>query len=877
MAIPRADATAGQRLKALEDKVRRPALQPTVTLAASAPAAVAKNSLLFDSSNGNAPSYWDGQAWVPVRDETIAVAQATADAALAEAGSDGTPPSASPDPVSLAGVGYFILKWTPIVNADPVTYEVHVSATSGFTPGSGTLVGQTSSSQFIVKALPGPEPGDGEPDTRVLDYDTTYYAVIVAKDADGVAAQSAETVCTLTRVTGPDLAANSVTADNIVTATITGDKFSANVIVAGVFKTAETGQRVEWGTDGIQAYKPDNSQMINVPTDGSEGLIDIEVIARGLTATDGASLSGTSELNADATLTLQQGITPPSFMPQVGVTYDTIQIVTTGLSAAQKTGALGTFDLVPSEIYCMEWKDAATDYWVLHQIRSNGTRAWFFRVSDGAPLPNGGGGAYFTDYTNWEYYSVVEITSGAHAGVYRMGRWIPHGAANDFYLTSPQGINRYSRQNGNVAPTLGTDGTDIFVAEVVNTDDLRVRYFVPTGTGENLASPTSTTESTTGFTMLNGLCTILYGNFDMGSGRYVVAHRATNFDVQMLTVSAGAFYPGGSGNNWASANKAADTWECPTTNRRAMAWDAANSVFWTFGGDGFMYKHTSERWDPAVNSSTYWAETTYYDSAGTTHETTPGPAKSYLAKRRAKNFFTPPALTLGGADDPDNYRLYMARGATAPANSAYHLQYTGATNTAWQTMATATANPPTSNNFPGATPAEIKNPAGTLSIKADGSIAAASMTKGGIAVAVEGPYYYAWVSSQAGVAQNTTTTLAGYTSLGSSGITVSSGVFTLPRAGRYRIYGQQYWAAQASPVGSRIAQWQHNSTNVASATVAAQNSALTGSYSVATGTTIVAAANDTVRFKFTHDAGGTSAPITSARDLTFIVIEYIGA
>jgi hypothetical protein len=122
------------------------------------------------------------------------------------------------------------------------------------------------------------------------------------------------------------------------------------------------------------------------------------------------------------------------------------------------------------------------------------------------------------------------------------------------------------------------------------------------------------------------------------------------------------------------------------------------------------------------------------------------------------------------------------------------------------------------------------------------------------------------------------TTLTGYTTLASSGITLSSGVFTLPRAGRYRLYGQQYWQAQASPSGKRLAQWQQNSTNVASVTEAAQGTALTDFYAICTGTTIVAAANDTVQFKFMHTIpSGTSAPTVTARDLTFITIEYIGA
>jgi hypothetical protein len=881
----------------------------------AAPTVAELGDLWYDTDDKNKPYYCSAVGpvvWTAVRDATIADAQSTADAAAAAAAAaqasannalpDGSPPSSSPVPMSQAGLGFFILKWTPISNHDPVTYEVHVSATDGFTADSTTLVGQTTASQFMVKALPGPPPADGEADPRVLDYDTTYYARIIARDADGAAAQSAEVVATAVRATGIDLAVDSVTADQIVAGTLTGDLFAASVVVAGTFKTADTGQRVEFGTAGIQAYKSDNTKMINLPTDGSQGLIDLEVIARGLTATDGASLSGTSQLTKDATLSLQNGITSPSFTPQVGVTYDTKFITTSTLTSTQKTGPLGTFDLAADEVYCMEWKDFTTDYWVLHQVRLNGTRAWFFRVDTGAPFDIGGG-TYFTDYVDWAYYSVWQITASGTGssknGVYRMGRWIPSGADNTYYLQSPAGLNRYSRQNGSNAPAIGSDGNDIFVAEVIS-GSLRVRYFVPTGTGENLASPTSTVESGQGFSSTNGLCTILVGNFDVGTGRYVVAQRGVNFNVQQLNVFGGAFYPGGSGNNWASVNKSAETWESPTTNRRAIAWDGGNSCFWTFGADGFMYKHTSEVWDPAVSSSTYWAKTTFYDSAGTTHETTPGPAKSYNANRRSKNFFSPPALTLGGTDDPDNFRLYMARGTTAPANTSYHLQYTGTASTMWTTMATATAVPPTTNNFPGANPGKITNPAGTLVIDATGAITGVTgtfsgavstgaltpsslnvsgtttlgttATKGGNAIAVEGPYYYAWLSSVSNVATGNFGTLTGYTTLGSSGITLSSGNFTLPRTGRYRLYVQAYWGLQVTPVGKRIIQWVRGATILASGTVAP--SSLT-EVVVSTEVSLIATAGDVVFSQFYHTAGGSSAP-TTGRDITFITIDWLG-
>ena len=698
-----------------------------------------------DPGESNIVPQWPGDianlndVVVPAIQADVLTAQTTADTAittantaaddaadaLAAATTDGNPPASSPAAEVIGGIEILLVRWIPVSNADPVTYKVDVSTTTGFTPDSTTLAGTTSASQFTIKALPGDPPASpDDPDPRVLLYDTTYYVKVTATDGDGAASPGTQGSAMIFQVTGANLAADTVTAAQIAAGTITGDLLSASVIVSGEIKTGEDGQRVQLGPDGLKAYKSDNSLMVNLPTtEGEEALIDAEVISRGLTVLGGASFQGASEVTADASVTLMRGVGSPSATPQVGPTYDTIPISTTSIASGSKAGALGTFDLVPSEVRCIEWKDAATDYWVIHQVRPNGTRAWFFRVSDGAPIQVGG--LYFNDYTDWAFSSIVQIPSGGtHPGVYRMGRWIPSGSAMTYYLWSPAGLNRYSRQNGVAEPALGTDGDSIFTAEVISTS-LRVRYWVPNGDGNNLVTPFATYESGQGFATSNGLCTIEVGNFDLGTGRYAVSQRGVGYDAQLLNIFGTGMFPGGSGNNWASVNKNAQSFESPTTNRRGQAWDSANSCFWTFAADGLMYKHTGEIWDPVVASSNYWAKLTYYDSdaTGGTHETTPGSEKTYFAKRRSKNSFTVPSIPdNGGTNDPDQVKLYMARGSSAPANSSYHLQYSGSTSTTWTTMATATATPPTSNTFPSATPATIVNDDAALVISGAGTI-----------------------------------------------------------------------------------------------------------------------------------------------------------
>lgn len=849
-------------------------------------------ALWYDTNDGNHPYRWDGGtlAWISIQDAAIAAAQATADDALAEATTDGAAPTASPDPFALAGLGMFIARWAPIVNADPVRYEVHVSATLGFTATAGdsdTLVGTTSGSQFVVRALPGPEPDPGDPDPRTLVYGTTYYVRIIAIDDDGAAPQSLQAVASVFQVTGIDIAFDSVAAGHIVTGTLTGDLFAATVIFAGTFKTAETGQRVWTGTSGIQGYRSDGSLMISIPTeDGQEILLDGEIIARGMTVIGGASFESLeNEFRADSAVTLMRGLTAPSASPQVQVAYDTLQPSTAGLTALQKTntdpdfGLGGPFDLVPSEVSHIEWRTDSGGYFVIHQQRTNGTRSWHFDAA-GAPVDIFGTGVYFSDLKDWETWSTTVMTtsSAPKNGTYVLFRFIPN---NTYYVSAPVGINRYSRQNGVAPPCIGNNGADLYIAEVISSTHLNIRYFVPDGSGGNMPAPTVAYESTAGYTAAAGLCAITNGSFDMGGARYMTAERNNGTNVRMLVTSgtnANSIFPGGTSLNWGSANLQAETFESPTTNRKGVAWDGTQ--FWTYSGDGFLYKHTGEKWDPVVASSVYWGQLTFYDSdaAGTgTHETMPGVFKSYVAKRRSKNTLViPPIPDNGGTDDPNTIRFYIGRGATQPSNANMHLQYEGSTNTSFTTLATATATPPTSSNFPATNAAKIRNDDDGLVIDGTGLGKFVTLRRGADDVAIQGPYGYFILNgahTTAGTAafSNITNWQAEVTAFG---IVLGSGTTaTVPRAGRYRVTLQISYPASAN-AGSIWADVRKNgAVTPLLSTLVPPTTANSGT--VAGSKTVTLAANDTLQCRSCKSSAGTAAIGTSA-ELTFWQIEWVG-
>lgn len=680
--------------------------------------------------------------WSLAGNVSLASAAVSGDAWPIEVSTDGFAPASSPDPTALSGIEMIAVRWTPITNADPVTYQVHISTTLGFTPDSTTLIGTTDASSFWIKGLPGPDPAPGDIDTRTLQYDIAYYIRIVATDADGAAAPSLQAVGSVFQVTGVNLAADSVTAQNIVAGSLTGELFSASVVVAGTFKSGETGQRVEWGAAGIQGYRSDGSLILNIPTDGSTALFDGEFIIRGATITGGISIQNSqNEMTADSAMTLMSGVVSPSATPAVTVVWDSVRPSTASLTAAQKTGTDpqwglgGPFDFDASAVSNIEWKPAE-NMWIFQHIRPNGTRSWYFNP-DGTPKDRYGTGVYFSDVKDWEIWSTTEIYSGAKAGVYTIFRFIPSGTT--WYINGPGGFNQYNRLNTGGTPALGNNGTDFFIAEIVSGSHLRVNFHSMGPDGTTLPGPGTTYEAAAGFS--TSLCGIQFSStgFDIGSPRYAVAQRGVSYDARLLERSGTVLIPGGSGG-WASSTAAAESWESPTTNRRGQFWDGTN--FYTLGGDGLLYKHSAERWDPSVTPSNIWHGLTFKDTdaAGTgTHQTKMGPLKMTTHKRRAKLQLVAPAVPdNGGVDDPDKVQWYAQRLAVSPTSpwAGMFAQgspiggITGPASLQLTTLATTGANPPTTNTFPASNPAKFRNADDTLSIDGSGAIKGSSIAIG---------------------------------------------------------------------------------------------------------------------------------------------------
>jgi hypothetical protein len=138
--------------------------------------------------------------------------------------SDGSAPSSSPTPTLVQGIGYLTALWTRVTNNDLVTYEVHISTSTGFTPSGATLLAETTGTTMVIRTTAA---------DVALTYGTTYYVKIIAKDADGSAAASAQSSASVLQAVNGDIA--DVSAGKLTAGTIT----SGTIILGsgGIFRT----------------------------------------------------------------------------------------------------------------------------------------------------------------------------------------------------------------------------------------------------------------------------------------------------------------------------------------------------------------------------------------------------------------------------------------------------------------------------------------------------------------------------------------------------------------------------------------------------------------------------------------------------------------
>src|SRR5690606_2793403 len=414
------------------------------------------------------------------------------------------------------------------------------------------------------------------------------------------------------------------------------------------------------------------------------------VEADGLTVREGAQFFSTlNEFAKDSRISLAEQVAAPVSSPQVQPIWASVQ-----LEQRSITGTAGTFALDPAQISCATWHPTLNLFLVVQNRSSGGARIWYYTtegtLADLSPQP-------IRDYSgNDGEYMVTGIGVTADGTTITLFRFANGG----WWIDDPRRTNRYrlyELQNPGRTPglTVAPNG-DIYVVEQ-STSGPTIFRRVNTST-----TPVTVAATTTVSGVADAFWTPSFayvGPADFGSTRFVIGNKSTN--------SCRVF-------NSSGAYQTNETWRPPVTRGGGFWAPSPIARFFTVGADGRLYMHSNITWTSS-SQDTWHLAPAFYDNntTGVTHEALVGAVRSFEMTKRAFLRVTLQQVPFaGGSDDTNRWRLYGKIGSAPGANgSGMTLQaegpYTSTQHTQGVMLTTSGTAPPTSSNFPGATPARI--------------------------------------------------------------------------------------------------------------------------------------------------------------------------
>jgi hypothetical protein len=163
------------------------------------------------------------------------------------------------------------------------------------------------------------------------------------------------------------------------------------------------------------------------------------------------------------------------------------------------------------------------------------------------------------------------------------------------------------------------------------------------------------------------------------------------------------------------------TFGTTTTVNSGLTHDGTVFRGWAVSSNTKVWKFSA--WDWTTASALYWIAYSWYDSVGTTHETTVSPRTSITLRRHERIAVSNPAIPTGGADDPDKARIYMKPNATDPGAGAFKLQVTDALSSRYLTDYTSGgAADGGGTAFPAGTPATLGDAGAHWVLKGSGLV-----------------------------------------------------------------------------------------------------------------------------------------------------------
>lgn len=619
--------------------------------------------------------------------------------------SDGIPPSFSPMPMVMGTIGAIVAHWPAVINADPVTYELHMSTESNFATSAATIYHAGPETSQTVKHLPNHDD---------MQYGVTYYFKVVARDEDDAAAPSGENSAQMQQVTGPDVAVEYVYAGNIVAGQIVGGTIKSDILVSGNLRTAETGQRVEINSTGITLWAPDGVKVLaSFPTDPAlpaslKGKAELDSV----TINGAMSLRGTNnEIAKDSTLTLSGKVVNPQSSPTVQLGWDFITPWFgpngqgfnnyRGLAWVSEAGngvggwATANQFVGTAGIYIVSAEGSYSDNVTLPKRNAN---EWVSKVC-GLTYLNG-----FLYVLMW----VAPTATGTNA--WELRKYTYDWNAGQTGTITLVGYGGFGSQFNAHDPILGDDGTIPIIGWYDATNILRYSTIHPT-----ILGITATTSLATGNP--TDLAYMQRGEFDFGAG---------NLRTMMGRLNPEAMVYGYTTTTRSAVDDFPTAYQ--TTLMRGASW-GPDGRFHVLDGAGKIWAHSKINW--TTESNKWWAGFGLYDSdaAGTgQHESGLSAKATFTMLKRANLTLTSPTIPdNGGADDPDSVRWYLGRGASIPGDGTMFRQATSDPGITSVTLISALFSGSTAplNNFPSSGAAKITDAAGNTLMDATGYMMAA--------------------------------------------------------------------------------------------------------------------------------------------------------
>lgn len=456
-----------------------------------------------------------------------------------------------------------------------------------------------------------------------------------------------------------------------------GRRFEGVDIAASRF-TAGTG--VEITEDyGIRQFGPNGELNVSFPSDGSPATFAGDVRAKSLTATGRMAIEGPAVVASGGQIQLESGVTPPATPPNVssyvkrtpfpplaanenavGLAFDGTHF----WRAVDVGGEAGTDRLERIDSAGVLVSSFTVNFWMKNGITIIGTEIFALGIEDGPNKDKSKRFVYVYDFAGtflrkWEY-------TNYGTGIYQ--------------------------------PGIGTNGTDIIIAQCWKTGELTWRRYNKT-TGATLA----TIDSTHRFS--GDIVGAEIGSFDYGAPVAVITKGNNAGSVEVYNSSSGALVSAGG-------------WENATGSIvRATVWDGARFHHLTPDGNVSALsttKYPNGAAGPETND--WWAGCTWRNGSS---ETTMGPVKRFTMKRRV-------GITVSTGQKPSSVstvRVYVARKATEPTRADFLRvgEVSAGENLVIRDFVTGAGSPPASNSFPNSTPGLIRSTLGGFEVKGDGS------------------------------------------------------------------------------------------------------------------------------------------------------------